>query len=104
MTEFPRSFFKTDPVFSKIHAIIKQNHKVADHTARTLFRNRHTKDFCETARHFVVLGESNPIYASYDVSSWWKEPGGVLVTIDTICVYDNALEYESARMHRVNKN
>ena len=98
MTEFDREFFKTDPVFSKLHSILKEHHKVADHTQRTLYENRFTKDFCEEARHFTILPGRNQIFLHYDVASWWLEPDGIVVKIESIGVYDNFMEYETARM------
>lgn len=98
MTEFNRDFFKKDQVLNKLYVIIKQNHKVAEHTHKTLFENRFTKDFCEEARHFSELPGKNPIYIHYDVASWWKEPNGVQVKIESIGVYDDFMEYETSRM------
>lgn len=98
MTEFKREFFKTDPVFSQLFERLKEIHKVANHTEKNLIENRHIKDFCEEARHFVVLGDKNPVFIHYDVASWFKEPNGVRVTFNSIGVYDNFLEYETARM------
>ena len=98
MTEFNRDFFKNDPVFHRLYDVIKRSHKVADHTQRVLFKNRHVKDFCEEARHFVILPGINDIYVHYDVSSLWKDPAGVQVRIESIGVYDDFLEYETARL------
>jgi hypothetical protein len=98
MTEFDREFFKTDPVFHKLYMIIKEHHKVAKHTEKTLYEGRHIPDFCEEARHFTELPGLKPIYIHYDVASWWKEPAGVQVRIESIGVYDNFMEYETARM------
>ena len=99
MTEFKRDFFKNDPeVMGKLHNILVNGHRVADHTEKNLFKNRHIKDFCEEARHFTILQGKKPIYLHYDVASWFKEPMGVQVVIDSIGVYDNFMEYETARM------
>jgi|SRR6478609_5467476 len=98
MTEFKREFFKHDPIFYKLWKILKRNHKVADHTEKTLYKNRHIKDFCEEARHFVTMPGGKEIYLHYDVASWFKEPMGVQVRIESIGIYDDFMEYETARM------
>lgn len=98
MTEFNREFFKNDPVLHKLFMVVKGNHKVADHTEKVLLENRHIKDFCEESRHFVMMPGSPPLYIHYDVASWFKEPMGVQLRIDSIGVYDDFMEYETARM------
>lgn len=97
MTEFPRDFFKTDPVLRKLYEVVKKNHKVAEHTEKTLYENKHIKDFCEEARHYVMCTGPKPLYIHYDVASWYH-PSGALVKIESIGVYDDFLEYETARM------
>src|SRR5690606_26139542 len=97
MTEFKREFFKTDPVMKKLWQLIMQNHKVAKHTEKVLFKNRHVKDFCEEARHFVELPGEKPLYIHYDVATWWKDPAGVQLRIESIGVYDDFLEYQKER-------
>lgn len=103
MKEFPREFFKTDPFLYKIWQIIMSNHKAADHTAKNLFENRHIKDFCENARHFIMI--PNPagtmLYAHYDCGSWWNGTDGALVKIDSIGIYESFLEYENARIKQL---
>lgn len=101
MTEFPRKFFKNDPVMGKLFDVIKRNHKVADHTAKVLYNNRHIKDFCEEARHFVLLPGEKPLYIHYDVASWYHPSGAAQVKIESIGVYDDFLEYEKARLGRI---
>ena len=99
MTEFPRSFFKNDPeVMGKLHQVLVRNHRVAKHTKKVLFENRHVKDFCEMARHFVIMQGAKSLYLHYDVASWWEDPAGVRVVINSIGVYDDFMEYETARM------
>jgi hypothetical protein len=98
MTEFKREFFKNDAVFGKLFELIKKNHKVANHTEKVLIENRHIKDFCEEARHFVEMPGNKPLYIHYDTASWFKEPMGVQVKIESIGVYDDFLEYNTARM------
>jgi hypothetical protein len=100
MTEFKREFFKTDPVFSKLFDVIKRNHKVAEHTGKVLYENRHIKDFCEEARHFVLMPGNPPLHIHYDVASWYH-PAGATVKIDSIGVYDDFLEYETARVKQL---
>lgn len=101
MTEFDREFFKTDPVFHKLFMILKEHHKVAEHTQKNLYEGRYIPDFCEEARHFTMLPGEKPIYLHYDVASWWKDPAGVQVRIETIGVYDDFMEYETARMREL---
>lgn len=101
MVEFPRKFFTKDKVFGKLHQLIKQNHRVAEHTRRVLFKNKDVKDFCEEARHFVELPGKNPIYIHYDVASWFKAPNGVQIRVESIGIYDDFLEYETARMKQL---
>lgn len=98
MTEFSRAFFKNDPVMGKLFEIIKSKHIVADHTERVLLKNKHIKDFCEEARHFVMMEGKPTLYIHYDTASWFKEPMGVQVKIESIGVYDDFMEYETARM------
>lgn len=95
MTEFKREFFMKDKLI--------EHHIVAEHTKKVLFENRHIKDFCENARHFTMLPGKPPLYIHYDVCSWFKEPMDVQVTIDTIGVYDDFMEFEKARMFQLHK-
>jgi hypothetical protein len=98
MIEIPRAIFKNDPLYHKVYEVIKKSHVVAKHTEEVLFKNRHTKNFCEVARHFVMLGDTDPIFIHYDVASRWKDPMDVGVMIESICFYADFLEYETARM------
>jgi hypothetical protein len=98
MVEFDREFFKNDSVLGKLYEIVKQSHKVASHTQRVLIKNKHIKDFCEEARHYMMLPGEKPLYIHYDVSSWYKEPDGVSIRIDSIGCYDSFMEYEAARL------
>ncbi len=98
MIEISRETFKSDPIFGKLFDAVKAGHKVAKHTERTLRKNKHIKDFCEEARHFVQIGDDKPIWIHYDVASWWKDPAGVVVKIESIGVYDNFMEYDIARL------
>ena len=98
MIEISRQEFKSDEVYRELWKQIKKIHKVAPHTEAVLIKNRHIKDFCEEARHYLVIGVAEPIYLHYDVSSWYKN-GGAVVKIDSIGVYDNKDEYEKSRLH-----
>ncbi len=98
MTEFKRDFFKSDPVLSKLFELIKKNHKVANHTEKVLYKNRHIKDFCEEARHYLEMPGDKPLYIHYDTASWWKDPNGIQLKIESIGVYDDATEYTIARL------
>jgi hypothetical protein len=98
MIEIPRAVFKNDSVYGKIYEILKRNHVVAKHTRDVLYKNRHIKDFCEEATHFAEIPTEPTLYVHYDVASGWQEPMGVKVVIDRIVIYDNFLEYETARM------
>lgn len=98
MTEFDREFLKNDQVLGKLFEAVKRGHVVASHTQKVLIKNKHVKDFCEEARHFVQIGDEDPMYIHYDVSSWFKKPMGVSVKIESIGVYDNFIEYEVARL------
>lgn len=97
MIEFNRDSLKTDPVLKRIHDVIKHNHEVAKHTQEVLLKNKHVKDFCEEARHFVILPGKNQIYLHYDTSTWFVN-NGFHVRIDMVGVYDSYMEYESARL------
>lgn len=98
MTEFDRKYLKNDEVLNQLFEFVKKTHKVANHTQKTLYENRHTKDFCEEARHFMDLRGEKPIYIHYDVSSWYQHPDGAAIRIDSIGVYDDFMEYEIARL------
>jgi hypothetical protein len=103
MTEFPRDFFKTDPVMSKLHERIKSQHKIADHTEKVLLENQHIPNFCEEATHFFEWpGPKGSLCVSYDVTSSLKPDGlgfRIAVTIDSITVYDSALELKTAMLN-----
>lgn len=86
MITFSREELKNDPTLRAMFDLVKKNHKVANHTQEILYKNRHVKDFCEEATHFVMLAESmdsDSIYFHYDVSSWYKE-GQARVRIERI--------------------
>ncbi len=102
MTEFPRSFFKNDPVMGKLFELIKSRHVVADHTAKVLFENKHVKDFCETSRTFVTMEGRPSLFIHYDAESWFH-PDGAIVKIISIGVYDDFMEYEKARTFQLHK-
>lgn len=101
MTEFTREMCKNDPeVLGKLFDAVKKIHKPADHTEKVLLDNKHIKDFCEEARHYVVMGS---LFIHYDVASWYKHPNQVQIRIDSIGVYDDFMEYEKHRMFNLHK-
>ncbi len=100
MVEIPRAVFTKDSVFSELHSRLIALHKAPLHTEKTLVENRHVKDFCVEARHFVFMGGKNPLYIHYDVANWLVD-GRLKVTFDTIAVYDSFMEYETARMKQL---
>lgn len=99
MIELSREQIKADEVWSELLQRIIQNHVVASHTKQTLLENKHVKDFCEEARHFVVI--VGDIFIHYDTASWYKEPDGAVVRVESITIYDNFMEYESARLKQL---
>ena len=101
MIEIQREIFVEDEVFKMVYLFLKENHKVAEHTKKVLLDNKNIKDFCEESRHFIMV--EGPFYIHYDISSWFKEPYGVSVRIDTIAFYDNFMEYEKARITQLHK-
>lgn len=103
MIEITRQEFKRDPDYMFLHAAIKENHKIADHTIKVLTDNKHIKDFCEEARHFLMIvnGKKGHLYIHYDVSSWYDKKGA-LIRIDNIAVYDDFIEYEASRVKQLN--
>lgn len=98
MIEIDRETFKTDPVFQVIYQLVKENHQVASHTKKNLYENRHIKDFCEEARHYIMIpGRDQTFYIHYDVASWYH-PKGAQIKIEKIVFYDDFIEYEAARI------
>lgn len=89
MTTIERKDLKIDPVFAQMHEIVKNNHKVAEHTKKVLLKNKDVKDFCEEARHFVIMEGKEPLFIHYDVSSWFKKPNGVQVRIESVTIYED---------------
>jgi len=103
MIVIEREEIKKDPVFRKLHEHIKENHQVAPHTRKVLLEHKHVKDFCEEARFYVQLGGEDraavrPIYFHYDISSWYKHPDQVVMRVESIGLYEDFLEYETARL------
>ena len=101
MIEIPREVFKNDEVFSILHLNLMAIHQVAPHTEKVLLANKHVKDFCEEARHFVIMtgtSSGGDYFIHYDVSSWLKDEHRVMIRIDSIAVYDSFMEYERERM------
>jgi hypothetical protein len=101
MEEFTRLELKNDPELRPLFDMIKGRHEVAEHTIKVLVKNKHIKDFCEEARHFVFLpGKGSNLFIHYDVSSWYH-PKGIQVKIESIGVYDDFMEYEKARVSQL---
>lgn len=97
MTIFDRDPWKKDKVIGKLFDLIISKHVVANHTEKFLLENRHIKDFYEESRVFVHLQGPPDIFIHYDCYSGFKDPMGVRVSIQSIGVYDDFLEYETAR-------
>jgi hypothetical protein len=100
MVEILRKAFKgdkADPVFKKLYVAIKQCHVTAEHTKKVLIKNKHIKDFCEEATHFMVLLDAPQIFLQYEVHSWYTN-GHVSIKIVSIGIYDDFMEYEKARL------
>lgn len=98
MIEIKRNEFKGDEVYRQIYYQLLKIHKVAPHTEKNLLENSHIKDFCEEARHFLIMDGRKPLYMHYDVASWYQEPGGAVIKIESITFYDDELEYNVARL------
>lgn len=98
MIEISREEIKADEAYVQLLGIILQNHRVATHTENILFKNKHVKDFCECSRHFIVMNIETPLFIHYDVNSWFMRPNGIQLRIESIGIYDDFMEYESARL------
>jgi hypothetical protein len=98
MIVISREELKTDPRLQDFFTLIKAKHEVASHTIDVLYKNRHVKDFCEEARHFVMIGGKKPLYFHYDVSSWYNSKKSATIRIESVAFYDNFMEYEKARL------
>jgi len=92
---FKKEDWAKDEVMGKLWSIIRANHKVADHDKKTLRKKRNVKDLCVRSEYFVFMG--NNLYISYQTSAWLKTKVEIAVRIDTVTVYDNFMEYETAR-------
>ena len=98
MYEFKRAEFKKDPdVLGKLHQRILKIHEVANHTKKVLLENKEVKNFCEKARHFATLRGGSTLYVHYDITSWLDSTISVKVKVDAIAVYDNFMEFETAK-------
>lgn len=98
MIEITRQQLKEDEVYNKLLEEIKKRHVPAEHTLKTLLANKDIKDFCEEARHFGILHDT--LYLHYDVFSWY-DPAAVLIKINAVGIYDDFIEYESARVKQL---
>jgi hypothetical protein len=97
MTTIGREEIKNNPAYREIFEGIKKHHVVPEHTIKELLKNKHVKDFCVEARHFVALTGERPIYLHYDVYSWYHKDGA-LIRIESITFYDNFIEYQANRL------
>lgn len=101
MIELTREELKANPEgLGLLLEVVKKNHVIASHTKKTLLEHKNIKNFCEKARHFMII-QPNPreqLYIHYDIASWFIEPADVAVTIESITVYEDFKEYESARI------
>lgn len=104
MQEINREVFTKDAVFKKLYQLILKNHKVASHTMKNLIENKEKKGFCEEARHFVELPSNNHIYMHYDVTSWYKHPNAAQIKIESIGIYEDALEFHVARNKQLHES
>ncbi|AEL24041.1 hypothetical protein [Cyclobacterium marinum] len=98
MYKFTREQIKQDPdVLGKLHQRILKIHEVANHTKKVLLENKEVNDFCEKARHFATLRGGSTLYVHYDITSWLDSTSSVKVKVDYIVVYDNFMEFETAK-------
>lgn len=98
MTEYLREQFVDYGTIHKLYMLILSKHIIAEHTKKNLSDNRHIKNFCEEARHYIFIpGFNETFYISYDVASWFH-PDGAYIKIEKIIIYDTFLEYETERM------
>jgi len=104
MVKFEREYFMKDHIMHELYDMIKRKHQVAEHTMRVLKENRHIVDFCEEARHFVILPGNNPVFLHYDVSTWLYSGSNVRVRFDSIVVYDDELEYTISRQKGIHSS
>lgn len=101
MIELSRKEIKADEVYRHLLKYIAENHKIASHTEDILLKNKHVKDFCECARYFVMIKTEKPLFIHYDINSWHKHPYGAQCRIENIGIYDDFMEYESARLREL---
>jgi hypothetical protein len=101
MTTIEREFLVRDARLKLLFDLIKSKHQVAEHTQRTLLKNRKIKDFCEEARHFIEMAGDKSLYLHYDVSSWYKKKRSVMIRIERIGIYEDFQEYQSARLKQL---
>lgn len=97
MNTFIREQYKSNPLIELIFNSIKSSHKVPEFTATLI--NTKGKDFTEEAQHFAhvtPVGTNQTYYFNYIVHTW-KEKGKFAFSIESITVYHNYVEYETAR-------
>lgn len=99
METYSRPQFKHEPTLQKLLAIIVQNHKVAGHTEKNLCGYPPDSDICEETRHFSVIPPT--VFIHYDTSTW-RTSKGFVVKVESIGIYNDAIEYEVARSRQLN--
>lgn len=93
-----REDLKTDPDFREIFNVVKEKHEVAAHTVKLLKENSQIEGFSVQDSHFAIMGDHDPLFLSYDTSSWYLPPDQARVRIEKIIVYVDFLEYERNRL------
>ena len=91
-----REELKNDEVYNRLLQSLLKAHKVADHTMKSLIKNRHIKDSCDESRHFTIM-DDGAFHLHYDTFSWLNE-GEYSMRIDSVGIYDDFNEFEAARV------
>lgn len=98
MREFTKDDAANNPILNEIIQSIRENHNIPDDTQRLLFNNRHIKNFCEQRRHFAIIDNGvKSLFIHYDMDTWYQD-NRFLVKINKIGLYNDFIEYESARI------
>lgn len=100
MITLSKKQMNSDPVFKKIFDTICEQHRPAAHTKNILMAHRPIKDYCEIAEHYLELTRKTTIYLSYTTNSWIKR-NRVLVQIDSVTFYDDAVEFHRHRLRGI---
>lgn len=94
LTIIHREGIKQDAELSFLKRHILANHKTASFTEKILLENKHIKNFCDETRHFVIIG---PLHIHYDAYTWLIDCK-YNIRIERIGLYDDFLEYNTARL------